>query len=62
MTDDSQADSDSVTQLLIAWSNGDKKALDQMLPAVYGELRRLAAHYLSREREGTHAPAHRPGS
>ncbi len=52
MTDDFQADPAGVTQLLLAWSKGDKGALDRMLPLVYEELRRLAAHYLSREREG----------
>lgn len=39
-----------VTQLLIEWSNGDKEALDQMMPLVYSELRRIAASYLRRER------------
>lgn len=39
-----------VTQLLIDWSNGDREALDQMMPLVYSELRRMAASYLSRER------------
>ncbi len=38
------------TQLLLAWSAGDRQALDQMLPLVYDELHRLAANYLSRER------------
>ena len=52
MTDDLEADPASVTQLLIAWGNGDRRALDQMLPLVYEELRRLAAHYLSREPTG----------
>jgi RNA polymerase sigma factor (TIGR02999 family) len=52
MADQPQSAPDGVTQLLIAWSNGDKAALDRMLPLVYEELRRLAAHYLSREREG----------
>jgi RNA polymerase sigma factor (TIGR02999 family) len=31
---------------------GDKPALDELMPAVYDELRRLAQHYLSRERAG----------
>ena len=31
---------------------GDKPALDELMPAVYDELRRLAQHYLSRERGG----------
>ena len=52
MTRDSDADPASVTQLLLAWSNSDRGALDQMLPAVYSELRRLAVHYLSQEPVG----------
>jgi RNA polymerase sigma factor (TIGR02999 family) len=39
-----------VTQLLSKWSSGDQAALDQLLPMVYGELHRLAAAYLRRER------------
>ena len=39
-----------VTQLLVAWSNGDQTALDQLMPLVYEELHRLAHHYMSRER------------
>ena len=39
-----------VTQLLVDWNNGDKAALDQLMPLVYAELHRLAASYLSRER------------
>ena len=42
----------SVTQLLIGWSNGDKEALDALLPLVYDELRRQASRYLRRERVG----------
>jgi RNA polymerase sigma factor (TIGR02999 family) len=41
-----------VTQLLTNWSNGDKQALEQLIPLVYGELRRLAERYLRRERPG----------
>src|SRR3989475_11557413 len=44
--------SHEVTQLLIEWSNGDKAALDKLMPLIYGELRRLAHHYMSRERVG----------
>jgi RNA polymerase sigma factor (TIGR02999 family) len=40
----------NVTQLLHNWSNGDKSALEELMPLVYGELRRLAAAYLRRER------------
>jgi len=39
-----------VTELLLASSEGDKAALDALMPAVYDELRRLAQKYLSRER------------
>lgn len=39
-----------VTQLLVDWSNGNKAALDQLMPIVYTELRRLASNYLRKER------------
>ena len=42
--------SEAITQLLKKWSNGDKKALDQLMPLVYDELHRLAESYLRRER------------
>lgn len=42
----------TVTQLLIGYSKGDRSALDEMLPLVYDELKRLASYYLNREREG----------
>lgn len=41
-----------VTGLLVAWGEGDKAALDELMPVVYDELRRLAQNYLSRERPG----------
>jgi RNA polymerase sigma factor (TIGR02999 family) len=41
-----------VTQLLVNWSNGDQKALEELTPLVYGELRRLASRYLRNERPG----------
>ena len=40
----------SVTQLLVAWSDGDPTALNQLLPLVNEELRRLARSYMRRER------------
>jgi len=43
---------ENVTQLLVDWSKGDQQALDQLMPLVYGELRRLAGNYLRRERQG----------
>lgn len=39
-----------VTELLVAWSDGDRAALDALMPVVYDELRRLARNHLSRER------------
>jgi RNA polymerase sigma factor (TIGR02999 family) len=41
-----------LTPLLLSWSGGDKSALDQLLPFVYAELRRLASRALRRERPG----------
>ena len=41
----------AVTQLLQAWSDGDEAALDQLLPLVESELRRLAGAYMRRERK-----------
>ncbi|MBA3716474.1 MAG: sigma-70 family RNA polymerase sigma factor [Pyrinomonadaceae bacterium] len=38
--------------MLVDWSNGDQSALDRLMPLVYDELRRLAHHYISRERPG----------
>jgi RNA polymerase sigma factor (TIGR02999 family) len=40
----------TVTHLLHQWKAGDEHALDALIPMVYGELRRLARHYLSSER------------
>ena len=39
-----------VTQLLLAWNNGDHGALDKLTPLVYEELHRIAHRYMSRER------------
>jgi RNA polymerase sigma factor (TIGR02999 family) len=41
-----------VTQLLVAWSNGDEAARDELIPLVYEELHRLAHHYMNGERTG----------
>ncbi len=42
----------NVTVLLLAWSSGDREALDKLTPVVYQELRRLARHYMRGERSG----------
>ena len=41
-----------VTQLLVAWGNGNHAALDELIPLVYTELRRLAGRYMRRESQG----------
>jgi RNA polymerase sigma factor (TIGR02999 family) len=41
-----------VTQLLLAWGQGQEAALEKLTPLVSQELRRLAHHYMSRERPG----------
>jgi len=43
-------DSHEVTELLLAWSEGDQEALDRLVPLVYDELRRLAQSYMRKER------------
>ena len=40
-----------LTELLMAWSDGDDKALEELTPMVYQELHRLAHHYLLGERD-----------
>jgi RNA polymerase sigma factor (TIGR02999 family) len=44
--------SHNVTQLLIAWRNGDQSALEQLVPLVHAELHRLARRYMASERAG----------
>jgi len=41
-----------ITQLLVAWNNGDGAALEQLTPIVHAELHRLAKHYMAGERRG----------
>lgn len=41
-----------LTQLLIDWSNGDRAALDKLMPLIDAELRRLAHRYMTHERAG----------
>jgi RNA polymerase sigma factor (TIGR02999 family) len=40
------------THLLRAWADGDRDALDKLTPRVYGELRRIAGHFMQQERPG----------
>lgn len=41
-----------ITRLLQSWSDGDPSSLEKLMPLVYEELRRLAKHYMARERPG----------
>lgn len=42
----------NITQLLLQWRRGDKSALEELMPLVYGELRRLARQCMRVERPG----------
>ena len=41
-----------VTRLLLAWRQGERDALDRLIPLIYDELHRMAERYLRRERVG----------
>jgi RNA polymerase sigma factor (TIGR02999 family) len=41
----------SASDLFHQWRGGDKEALHRLLPVVYEELKRVARHHLSKERE-----------
>jgi RNA polymerase sigma-70 factor, ECF subfamily len=47
----SQSSSQEVTKLLLAWRQGEKEALDKLVPVIYEELRRLAHSYMRGERK-----------
>lgn len=42
----------NVTDLLVAWTRGDRAAHEQLMPLIHRELRRLANHHLRQERRG----------
>ena len=46
------SDADNVTRLLADWGDGNQQALEELLPLIYNELRRLAHNFLYRERPG----------
>src|SRR5438132_9728540 len=48
----SKLSSQEMTQLLLNWGRGDQSALDQLMPLVYGELRKMARQHLNKERPG----------
>lgn len=41
--------SEQITELLLAWNNGEKTALERLIPVVEKELRRIAHNYMRRE-------------
>lgn len=41
-----------LTEMLVAWNNGDQSALERLTPVVHAELHRLAKRYMAGEREG----------
>jgi hypothetical protein len=41
-----------VTQLLRRWQQGDQEATEELLPLIYGELRKIARRHLRGERHG----------
>lgn len=44
--------SHEITRLLVAWSDGDRGALDKLVPIVQPELSRLARRYMARQQRG----------
>lgn len=47
---DSYAKEKQITELLVAWENGEESALNKLLPIVETELRRIAHNYMRKER------------
>jgi RNA polymerase sigma factor (TIGR02999 family) len=43
---------DNLTELLRDWRQGDRTALERLMPVVYDEIRRIAHRYMDRERQG----------
>ncbi|CAN5570918.1 hypothetical protein BH10ACI2_BH10ACI2_11300 [soil metagenome] len=56
MSNDGENSAD-ITRFLREWGDGDRDALDRLMPIVYDELRRQAARFLRRESQ---APYKRP--
>jgi DNA-directed RNA polymerase specialized sigma24 family protein len=47
----SESSPQNPTKLLVRWSNGDRGALEALVPLVYDELRRVARYYLKQEKQ-----------
>jgi hypothetical protein len=45
--------SQNLTQMLLAWGEGDEAARDALIPMVHDQLQRIARHHLRQERTGT---------
>jgi RNA polymerase sigma factor (TIGR02999 family) len=45
-----RGESEQITELLLAWNDGDERALDHLMPLVHDELHRLAHRYMAGER------------
>ena len=44
--------SNEITQLLLAWGEGDENALEKLMPFVYSELKRLAGYHMKNQKVG----------
>ncbi len=49
----SNAESQEITRFLVDWSNGNQSALEELMPIVYEELRKIAKRYMNRQ-DGNH--------
>lgn len=47
-----QSEPNDITRLLIAWRNGEAEALDNLMPLVHRELKRIARNFMRRQRVG----------
>lgn len=45
-------DSQQITRLLVEWGNGNHSALENLMPLVYDELRKMARRYMRRQSVG----------
>jgi RNA polymerase sigma factor (TIGR02999 family) len=52
MVGDGPGASHAITRLLVDWRNGDEAALEQLIPLVHEELRRVARRHMAHERAG----------
>lgn len=49
MKNTANSESQQITQFLVDWSNGNQSALDELMPVVYGELRKIAKRHMNRQ-------------